>query len=430
MVARARALSRDAGRTRKGIEKMTKAVCFNCGEFKLSAFKVCSLCKRMPETDDQLVMSLALTDHYFDLPTLKVMGKDIKNGKPLHLDEKTRKNIIAEISNLKEERELGSTHQNIIEIPMSSMSSVNDNRTFIQKMGVYFLYTVSGLTLIFNNRIDIGEIVDRSNPDFPIGLTLVLSSLSTIISYKLFVGYFEFISGQKLENEHWLATIFKMLFSIVFITIMTKFFIAVSIIIISSIMFDDGDLLQGVRKNELYKEAFRPNVLLGGAFLIFIFSLNILKIIFIKIGIIRFIKTKLKFENQTSHKIISKKKILQLSAVTISLLLTAPLVIYKISYPYESYEDCFHSEIKSGGTESSSEDYCLEQLRNENFREYSTNPLKREFLFYNIFADRVAETADGDNETVLNEAIATEGTANDTMIIDEAVGETAATSVP
>ena len=62
--------------------------------------------------------------------------------------------------------------------------------------------------------------------------------------------------------------------------------------------FAHGDLLQGVRKNELYKEAFRPNVLLGGAFLIFIFSLNILKIIVIKIGIIRFIKTKLKFENQ------------------------------------------------------------------------------------------------------------------------------------
>lgn len=100
--AEARASSRDAGPTQKGIEKLTEAVCFNCGEFKLGALKTCSLCKRGPETDDQLMMSLALTDHYFDLPTLKVMGKDIKNGKALQLDEKTRENLLSALAKLKE----------------------------------------------------------------------------------------------------------------------------------------------------------------------------------------------------------------------------------------------------------------------------------------------------------------------------------------
>jgi hypothetical protein len=100
--AKARASLRDAGPTRKGIEKLTKAVCFNCGEFKLGAFNACSLCKRGPETDDQLVMSLALTDHYFDLPTLKVMGKDIKNGKALQLDEQTKENLLSALAKLKE----------------------------------------------------------------------------------------------------------------------------------------------------------------------------------------------------------------------------------------------------------------------------------------------------------------------------------------
>ncbi len=100
--AESRASSKDAGRTRKGIEKLTKAVCFNCGEFKLGAFRACSLCKRGPETDDQLVMSLALTDHYFDLQTLKVMGKDIKNGKVLQLDEQTRENLLSSLAKVKE----------------------------------------------------------------------------------------------------------------------------------------------------------------------------------------------------------------------------------------------------------------------------------------------------------------------------------------
>lgn len=100
--ARARASLRAAGHTRRGIEKLTKAVCFNCGEFKMGAFNVCRLCKRVPETDDELVLSLALTDHYFDLKTLKIMGKDIQNGLPLKLDGQTRENLISALANLKE----------------------------------------------------------------------------------------------------------------------------------------------------------------------------------------------------------------------------------------------------------------------------------------------------------------------------------------
>lgn len=81
---------------------MTKSICFNCGEFKTGAFNVCRLCKSVPETDDELVLSLALTDHYFDLKTLKIMGKDIQNGLPLKLEGQTRENLISALANLKE----------------------------------------------------------------------------------------------------------------------------------------------------------------------------------------------------------------------------------------------------------------------------------------------------------------------------------------
>lgn len=85
-----------------GIEKLAKSICFNCGEFKLFAFNVCRLCKVAPETDDELVLSLALTDHYFDLKILKIMGKDIQNGLPLKLERKTKENLISDLANLKE----------------------------------------------------------------------------------------------------------------------------------------------------------------------------------------------------------------------------------------------------------------------------------------------------------------------------------------
>ena len=44
---------------------MTTAVCFRCGELKFGAFCPCQ-CGAMPQTEDELAISLAMTDHYFD----------------------------------------------------------------------------------------------------------------------------------------------------------------------------------------------------------------------------------------------------------------------------------------------------------------------------------------------------------------------------
>lgn len=50
---------------------MTQAVCFKCGAIKFGAFCPCPACNATPEAEDDLVISLAMTDHYFDVKTLQ-----------------------------------------------------------------------------------------------------------------------------------------------------------------------------------------------------------------------------------------------------------------------------------------------------------------------------------------------------------------------
>ena len=47
---------------------------FKCGEIKFGAFVLCPHCNARPSADEELVLSLAMTDHYFDLATMKQMG--------------------------------------------------------------------------------------------------------------------------------------------------------------------------------------------------------------------------------------------------------------------------------------------------------------------------------------------------------------------
>ena len=56
---------------------MTQAVCFKCGDIKWGAFNHCENCGAMPKSDDELMLSLAFTDYYFDLAKLRQIGRDI-----------------------------------------------------------------------------------------------------------------------------------------------------------------------------------------------------------------------------------------------------------------------------------------------------------------------------------------------------------------
>jgi hypothetical protein len=75
--------------------KMTTAVCFKCGKLKFGAFLPCEACSAVPHDEEEIAISLAITDHYFDLPTLKQIGTSITNGKPPQLDEQTHAEMLA-----------------------------------------------------------------------------------------------------------------------------------------------------------------------------------------------------------------------------------------------------------------------------------------------------------------------------------------------
>jgi hypothetical protein len=66
---------------------MTHAVCFRCGEMKWGAFNHCEECRAMPNADDELMMSLAFTDHYFELERLQQIGSEIKSGRTPRLPD-------------------------------------------------------------------------------------------------------------------------------------------------------------------------------------------------------------------------------------------------------------------------------------------------------------------------------------------------------
>ena len=83
---------------------MTEAVCFNCGEMKFGAFVDCPTCGVKPETDDDLAVSLALTDHYLDMATLEQLGLSIKSGKPPCLDDDIKEEFLRNIAEFKKTR--------------------------------------------------------------------------------------------------------------------------------------------------------------------------------------------------------------------------------------------------------------------------------------------------------------------------------------
>jgi hypothetical protein len=77
---------------------MTQAVCFRCGVIKFGAFCPCQECQTTPKTEDDLVISMAMTDHYFDMDTLKRFGESVRErGERPKLDPETRNNLLETI---------------------------------------------------------------------------------------------------------------------------------------------------------------------------------------------------------------------------------------------------------------------------------------------------------------------------------------------
>ncbi len=81
---------------------MTNAVCFQCGHLKFGSFLACDQCQAKPQTDEELIVSLAMSDHYFDHATLDSMGEYTKeNGHPPQLDPESEKTFRKNLEDVK-----------------------------------------------------------------------------------------------------------------------------------------------------------------------------------------------------------------------------------------------------------------------------------------------------------------------------------------
>jgi hypothetical protein len=80
---------------------MTQAVCFSCGEMKYGAFSRCESCGVEPTSDRELMLSLTLTDHYFDAPALQQLGREIKGGKTPQLSAEDERSLAAALEQIK-----------------------------------------------------------------------------------------------------------------------------------------------------------------------------------------------------------------------------------------------------------------------------------------------------------------------------------------
>jgi hypothetical protein len=80
---------------------MTQAVCFKCGDIKWGAFNHRENCGAMPKSDDELMLSLAFTDHYFDLAKLQQIGRDIGAGTQAELAQSFRDKLYPAVQEAK-----------------------------------------------------------------------------------------------------------------------------------------------------------------------------------------------------------------------------------------------------------------------------------------------------------------------------------------
>lgn len=75
-----------------------QAVCFNCGGIKGGAFAPCAGCGRRPTGDDDLALSVLITDQYYDAASLRRMAEAIRDGDHPQLDAGTRHTVLRHIA--------------------------------------------------------------------------------------------------------------------------------------------------------------------------------------------------------------------------------------------------------------------------------------------------------------------------------------------
>jgi hypothetical protein len=147
---------------------MTQAVCFKCGSPKHGAFSDCGSCGARPQSDDDLMSSLAFTDHYFDHTSLERIGADIAGGRRPQLDLTTQEKLRPGVQEAKRLLGFGERKQRLA-APRAARSIGG----LPKKAGVFTLFFI--LILYAVTAMIVGAILDYvpGNLRRPLGYVLI-----------------------------------------------------------------------------------------------------------------------------------------------------------------------------------------------------------------------------------------------------------------
>ena len=87
---------------------MTKALCWQCGEFKFGAFNPCPACNAEPGTEEEIMVSLLLTDHDLSEDELVSLQERIRGGAKIEIDVETRNTLLPVVDEVKRISGIGS----------------------------------------------------------------------------------------------------------------------------------------------------------------------------------------------------------------------------------------------------------------------------------------------------------------------------------
>lgn len=76
---------------------MTIAICMHCGEEKFGAFNPCEKCGFIPDTEDEMVWSICMSDHYLSREKLSEIGNKVKAGKVPTIDPNSHRLILEQL---------------------------------------------------------------------------------------------------------------------------------------------------------------------------------------------------------------------------------------------------------------------------------------------------------------------------------------------
>ena len=80
---------------------MTKSVCFRCGRIKWGSFTRCEHCGTAPASDDELLQSLVLSDHYYESSQLDQFSLKITKGVKITIAQSVADQLLPAIQKMK-----------------------------------------------------------------------------------------------------------------------------------------------------------------------------------------------------------------------------------------------------------------------------------------------------------------------------------------